>query len=151
MHAQPSSKTRCLIFCQTLRLLPYFMCANSEGSSETARMRRLAWDFDGGLCDKYHNPMCWLKLGFRFGPKCLVCEPKLSQLLNQKKKKYVYFSLDLCQTSRRVGQSYKHLIYIRIALIHLNAKNPYWTLSRHSPFIFYWIFYASQIRLVTSE
>ena len=27
-----SSGTRCLIFCQTLRLLLYFMCANSEGS-----------------------------------------------------------------------------------------------------------------------
>ena len=25
--------------------LPYFMCANSEGSGETARMRRLAWAF----------------------------------------------------------------------------------------------------------
>ena len=24
------------------RLVPYFMCANSEGSGETARMRRLA-------------------------------------------------------------------------------------------------------------
>ena len=31
-----------LLVCQTLRLLPYFMCANSEGSGETARMRRLA-------------------------------------------------------------------------------------------------------------
>ena len=39
--AQPSSGARCLIFGRTLRLLPYFMCANSEGSGETARMRRL--------------------------------------------------------------------------------------------------------------
>ena len=31
-----------LIFDRTLRLLPYFMCANSEGSGETARMHRLA-------------------------------------------------------------------------------------------------------------
>ena len=36
-------------------LLPYFMCANSEGSDETARMRRLAWAFAVHLCDKYHN------------------------------------------------------------------------------------------------
>ena len=41
-HAQPSSGARCLIVGRTLRLLPYFMCANSEGSDETARMRRLA-------------------------------------------------------------------------------------------------------------
>ena len=30
------------IFGQTLLLLPYLMCANSEGSGETARMRRLS-------------------------------------------------------------------------------------------------------------
>ena len=33
------------------------MCANSEGSGETARMHRLAWAFAGRLCDKYHNLM----------------------------------------------------------------------------------------------
>ena len=59
-HAQPSSAARCLIFSRTLRLLPYSMCANSEGSGETARMRRLAWAFAGRLCDKYHNLMSWL-------------------------------------------------------------------------------------------
>ena len=30
-HAQPSSGAWCLIFGPTLRLLPYFMCANTEG------------------------------------------------------------------------------------------------------------------------
>ena len=58
--AQASSVARCLIFGRTLRLLPDFMCANSEGSGETARMRRLAWAFAGRLCDKYHNLMSWL-------------------------------------------------------------------------------------------
>ena len=37
-HAPPSSRARWLICGPTLRLLPYFMCANSEGSGETARM-----------------------------------------------------------------------------------------------------------------
>ena len=36
------------------------MCANSEGSGETARMRRLVWAFAGRLCGKYHNLMSWL-------------------------------------------------------------------------------------------
>ena len=36
------------------------MFANSEGSGETARMRRLAWAFAGRPCDKYHNLMSWL-------------------------------------------------------------------------------------------
>ena len=35
------------------------MCANSEGSVETARMLRLAWAFAHRLCDKYHNLMSW--------------------------------------------------------------------------------------------
>ena len=63
-----------MIFGQTLCLLPHFMCANSEGSDETAQMRRLAWAFAGEtaqmrrlawvfagrLCDTYHNLMGWL-------------------------------------------------------------------------------------------
>ena len=44
-------------------LFQYFMCANSEGSGETARMRRLAWAFAGRLCDKYHNLISWLNCG----------------------------------------------------------------------------------------
>ena len=36
------------------------MCANSEGSGETARMPRLTWAFAGHLCDKYYNLMSWL-------------------------------------------------------------------------------------------
>ena len=42
------------VFGRTLRLLPYFMCANGEGSGETARMRRLARVFAGRLGDEYH-------------------------------------------------------------------------------------------------
>ena len=53
---QPSSGARCLIFCRTLCLLPYFMCANCEGSGKTARMRRRH------LYDKYLNLKCWLNL-----------------------------------------------------------------------------------------
>ena len=41
-HLHTSNGARCLIFGRTLCLLPYFMCANSEGSGETARMHRLA-------------------------------------------------------------------------------------------------------------
>ena len=39
------------------------VCDYSEGSGETARMRRLAWAFVGRLCDKYHNLMSWLNCG----------------------------------------------------------------------------------------
>ena len=51
-------------FWSDLRLLPYFMCANSEGSVETSRMRRLALAFASRLCDKYHNLMSWFILRY---------------------------------------------------------------------------------------
>ena len=60
MHAQPYSGARCLISGRTLRLLPYFMYANREGSGETAHLRSLARAFTGRLCDKYHNLVKWL-------------------------------------------------------------------------------------------
>ena len=58
--------------CKYIRMLnlihyfpiPYFMCANSKGSGETAQMRRLAWAFAGRLCDKYHNLLSWLIFHF---------------------------------------------------------------------------------------
>ena len=43
----------------------YFMCVNSEGYGETARMRRLAWAFAGRICDKYHNLVSWLIYAFQ--------------------------------------------------------------------------------------
>ena len=36
------------------------LCANSEGSGDTARMRRIACAFVGRLRDKYQNFMSWL-------------------------------------------------------------------------------------------
>ena len=58
----------------TLRLFPYYVCANSEGSGETARLRRLAWAFAGRLCDKYHYLMSWLilmSLSYRGSYECV--------------------------------------------------------------------------------
>ena len=60
MHSHPVGLD-VWFFGRTLCLLPYFMCANSEGSDEAVRMRRLAWAFTGSLCDKYHNLLSWLK------------------------------------------------------------------------------------------
>ena len=45
---------------KTIKYINCFMCANSEGSGETAQMHRLAWTFTGRLCDKYHKLMSWL-------------------------------------------------------------------------------------------
>ena len=54
------------------------MCANSEGSGDTAQMHRLAWAFAGRLCDKNLNLMSWLfwiirpMLSDRFSNSCLI-------------------------------------------------------------------------------
>ena len=45
------SRASCLIICLRLPLLPCFMYARSEGSSQTAHMRRLTWVFAAARCN----------------------------------------------------------------------------------------------------
>ena len=71
------------------------MCANSEGTGETARMRRLTWDLAGRQCDKYHNIMSWLIIVFH---TCLTCRDVLmpnNEMLN-KHVNTLYLSLVTC-------------------------------------------------------
>ena len=48
-------------FCLKLPQGPFYTCANSKGSGETALTRRLASAFDGHQCDNDTFPMCCLK------------------------------------------------------------------------------------------
>ena len=50
--AQPSVGARSTALCLKLSLGPYSVCANTEGSSETARMHRLLRAVAVRLCDK---------------------------------------------------------------------------------------------------
>ena len=52
-HAQPFRGVRDLAFCLTVPLDSLLVWASSEGSGETARMRRLAWTFAARKGDKY--------------------------------------------------------------------------------------------------
>ena len=52
-HAQPFSWARDLAFCLKVPLDSLLVWASSEGSGETARMRRLAWTFAARIGDKY--------------------------------------------------------------------------------------------------
>ena len=52
-HAQPSRGARDLAFCLKVPLDSLLVWASSEGSGETARMRRLAWTFAARIGDKY--------------------------------------------------------------------------------------------------
>ena len=52
-HALPFRGARDLAFCLKVPLDSLLVWARSEGSGETARMRRLAWTFAARICDKY--------------------------------------------------------------------------------------------------
>ena len=53
-HAQPFRGARDLAFCLKVPLDSLLVWASSEGSGETARMRRLAWTFAARIDYKYH-------------------------------------------------------------------------------------------------
>ena len=53
VHAQPFRGARDLAFCLKVPLDSLLVWASSEGSGETARMRRLAWTFAAHIGDKY--------------------------------------------------------------------------------------------------
>ena len=52
-HAQPFRGARDLAFCLKVHLASLIVWASSEGSGETARMRRLTWTFAARIGDKY--------------------------------------------------------------------------------------------------
>ena len=52
-HAQLIRGARDLAFCLKVPLDSLLVWASSEGSGETARMRRLAWTFAARIGDKY--------------------------------------------------------------------------------------------------
>ena len=52
-HAQPFRGARDLVFCLKVPLDLLLVWASSEGSGETARIRRLAWTFAARIGDKY--------------------------------------------------------------------------------------------------
>ena len=56
-HAHPCSGARCLIFGLTLHLLPYFMCAKSQGSGEPQRLWRDCTDMQ--VCLSLHWSPVW--------------------------------------------------------------------------------------------
>ena len=62
-HAQPFRGARDLAFCLKVPLDSLLVWASSEGSGETARMRRLAWTFAARIGDKYQirlaRPICF--------------------------------------------------------------------------------------------
>ena len=61
-HAQPFRGARDLAFCLKVPLDSLLVWASSEGSGETARMRRLAWTFAARIGDKYQIRLSRSKL-----------------------------------------------------------------------------------------
>ena len=73
-HAQPFRGARDLAFCLKGPLDSLLVWASSEGSGETARMRRLAWTFAARIGDKYQIRLTrsiWLCTVEQFEMNCI--------------------------------------------------------------------------------
>ena len=78
-HAQPFRGAMDLAFCLKVPLDSLLVWASSEGSGETARMRRLAWTFAARIGDKYQIRLAWPK--WNKYHECISCTVKFSSHL----------------------------------------------------------------------
>ena len=69
-HAQPFRGARDLAFCLKVPLDSLLVWASSEGSGETARMRRLAWTFAARIGCKYQIRLTRSNYRYRKILKC---------------------------------------------------------------------------------
>ena len=74
-HSQPFRGARDLAFCLKVPLDSLLVWASSEGSGETAQMRRLAWTFAARICDKYQ-----IRLTRSIWRRNLSCYPSVAFL-----------------------------------------------------------------------
>ena len=63
-HVQPFRGSRDLVFCLKVPLDSLLVWASSEGSGQTARMRRLAWTFAARIGNKYQIRLTWSIFNF---------------------------------------------------------------------------------------
>ena len=87
-HVQPFRGARDLVFYLKVPLDWLLVWASSEGSGETARMRRLAWTFAARIGDKYQIRSTWprwwqLQPAFE---SLNTVKPKVAPLLLEKQK-----------------------------------------------------------------
>ena len=76
-HAQPFRGARDLAFCLKVPLDSLLVWASSEGSGETARMRRLAWTFAARIGDKYQIRLARPILKIPLQVYCEFCKVKI--------------------------------------------------------------------------
>ena len=76
-HAQPFRGARDLIFCLKVPLDSLLVWASSEGSGETARMRRLAWTFAARIGDKYQIRLTRSKCKYMQNFQCSTNQARL--------------------------------------------------------------------------
>ena len=126
-HTYVTSWVRYLTFNLGLHLHPYFVYACSEGSGESAHLRRLAWGFVAGQCDKYQHCMCLLNIRFLQLRLCngiieilnAWCVSNIFRLNNVearkplKQKSYLHCGIALCFT-RHAGWLITLIHYSRL-------------------------------------
>ena len=97
-HANPFRGARDLAFCLKVPLDLLLVWAGSEGSGETARMRRLAWTFATRIGDKYQIYLTrsnsyhwyWMLLFLKFWSQTAsILGNQLGRLMTKQTKWYV--------------------------------------------------------------
>ena len=86
-HAQPYRGARDLAFCLKVPLDSLLVWASSEGSGETARMRRLAWTFAARIGDKYQ-----IRLSRSIWSNSYYVQIKIKEIFHSKWYIFIYFS-----------------------------------------------------------
>ena len=91
-HAQPFRGARDLAFCLKVPLDSLLVWASSEGSGETARMRRLAWTFAARIGYKYQIRLT-RSIYSNISRECWIRETSNSQILAKLKYSRIIVSL----------------------------------------------------------
>ena len=140
-HAQPFRGARDLAFCLKVPLDSLLVWASSEGSGETARMRRLAWTFAARICYKYQIRLTrsiwcialksfkfWIRAPMHESRKCTVkfnAQPSAQRPPTLKR-------YTLCSLSKKKTRQYDILPAIHNKVHNSQVSQHSWALSQNN-------------------
>ena len=120
-HAQPFRGARDLAFCLKVPLDSLLVWASSEGSGETARMRRLAWTFAARIGDKYQIRLARPKWDF-----CTFWQWRIHTIILKERKKILddpwwgRGKLNVCCIVY-ISQKYKKWVKPKWSLVYIHV------------------------------
>ena len=126
-HAQSFRGARDLAFCLKVPLDSLLVWASSEGSGETARMRRLAWTFAARIGDKYQIRLTRSIYGHHF----LSCEEKCYTTRSQ--YPFSFFRLlNVFNYYRTTTQQ------LTVSLLRINIRIGFYNMEKRIIMVLFW-------------